>query len=65
MDSEVCETTERVWAGIDCTACANCSEPDFAFRTIAMIERTATCPIVYEVIEDLKRSWRFSKPNQR
>src|ERR1039458_4874504 len=24
MDQQVFETTRRVWAGIDCTACANC-----------------------------------------
>ena len=24
LDSQVAEATERVWAGIDCTACANC-----------------------------------------
>ena len=24
MDRQVWETTKRVWAGIDCTACANC-----------------------------------------
>lgn len=24
MDRQVFETTRRIWAGIDCTACANC-----------------------------------------
>ena len=138
MDRQVFETTRRVWAGIDCTACANCCrevrptfneenvsrlatrlgvpqqqfidaylqptddetnlwearttpcpflkdnrcsvyedrpadcrgypylyEPEFAFRTIAMIERTFTCPIVYEVIEELKQSWGFQQRRRR
>ena len=133
IDQRVFETTRRVWAGIDCTICANCCremkptfsepevdrvarrlgmerrrfvdaylersegdssnpwrvrtapcpflknklcsiyqdrpaecsgypylyEPDFAFRTMGMIERTFTCPIVYEVMEELKRSLGF------
>lgn len=133
IDRRVFETTQRVWAGIDCTTCANCCrqvkpsfskeevdrlarrfgmecrsfiekylertedhsdkhwetnalpcpflkenrcsiyedrpahcsgypylcEPEFVFRTMAMIERTFTCPIVYEVIEDLKKSLGF------
>lgn len=35
-------------------------EPDFSFRTLAMMERTFTCPIVYEVFEALKAKlpWR-------
>jgi Fe-S-cluster containining protein len=138
MDREVFETTRRVWAGIDCTACANCCrevrptfseeevsrvsarlgvshqqfidaylqpsedesnpwktrttpcpflkenrcsvyedrpadcqaypylyEPEFAFRTMAMIGRTFTCPIVYEVIESLKQSWGFRRRKRR
>lgn len=132
MDKQVFETTKRVWAGIDCTTCANCCrevkptfseeevnrlalrlgmpplqfidtylepngdennpwqtrttpcpflkdsrcgvyedrpadcqgypylyKPEFSSRTIDMIGRTHTCPIVYEVIEELKQSWRF------
>jgi Fe-S-cluster containining protein len=138
MDRQVSEVTKRVWAGIDCTTCANCCrevkptfseeevlrlsrrlgisseqfvveyleptegrenpwqtrrtpcpflednrcsvysdrpancqgypylyEPDFAFRTISMIERTFTCPIVYEVIEELKQSWGFLRRKRR
>ena len=135
IDRRVFETTRRVWAGIDCTSCANCCrqvkpsfseeeierlarrlkverqrfideyiertevgsknpwqtrttpcpflkgnhcsvyddrpadcsgypylyQPGFASRTIAMLERSSTCPIVYEVIEDLKRSLRLSR----
>ena len=34
-------------------------KPDFVFRTLGMIERTFTCPIVYEVLEELKRSLGF------
>lgn len=136
IDKRVFKTTERVWAGIDCTTCANCcrevtptfseeevsrllgmtrqqfldahmehtegaeenpwrtrvkpcpflkdnrcsvyedrpgdcrgypylGEPDFAFRTIGMIKRTFTCPIVYEVMEELKPSLGFSRKNRR
>jgi hypothetical protein len=135
LDQRVFELTRRVWAGIDCTTCANCCKtvrptfsdedierlsrrlriecqqvietylqptedgadnpwqtrttpcpflkdnhcsiyedrpsdcrgypyldaPDFASRTIAMIERTFTCPIVYEVLEELKREVGFRR----
>ena len=130
IDHHVFEITRRVWAGIDCTTCANCCrelrptfsedevervaqrlgmerqifietyldrsdedstnpwqtrttpcpflkdnlcsvyedrpadcsdyphlfKPDFASRTLMMIDRTFTCPIVYEVMEELKKS---------
>src|SRR6266853_2398907 len=130
IDSRVFAATRRVWAGIDCTQCANCCrevhpsfsedevdrlacrlamtrerfietylkrsepdddnpwttrstpcpflkdnlcsvyedrpadcngypylyKPDFIFRTLGMIVRTFTCPIVYEVLEELKKS---------
>jgi Fe-S-cluster containining protein len=133
IDQRVSETARRVWAGIDCTTCANCCrevrptfskgevdrvalrvgmaraqfietylepteahsdnpwqtrstpcpflkdnlcsvyedrpndcsrypylyEPEFVFRTMAMIERTFTCPIVYRVMEELKKSLGF------
>ncbi len=133
IDERVFEITRRVWAGIDCTSCANCCRevkptfseeevgrvarrlgmerqqfidtylkrsevnnentwqtrttpcpflkenlcsvyedrpadcngypylyrPDFVFRTMGMIERTFTCPIVYEVLEELKKSLGF------
>jgi uncharacterized protein len=135
IDQRVFETTRRVWAGIDCTTCANCCrevkptfsaeevgrlatrlgmelqqftgsylepteagsdnpwqtrstpcpflkdnlcsvyedrpadcsqypylyEKDFVFRTLGMIGRTFTCPIVYDVIEELKKSLGFSR----
>ena len=135
IDQRVFKTTRRVWAGIDCTTCANCCrevnpgfneaevdrvarrlgmepqqfietylelseedserlwrthvtpcpflkdnlcsiyedrpadcsgypslyQPDFVFRSLGMIERTFTCPIVYEVMEELKKSLGFSK----
>ncbi len=134
MDRQVWETTKRVWAGIDCTACANCCrevkpsfseqevnrlaarlgttppqfidtylepngdddnpwqtrttpcpflkdnscsvyedrpadckgypylyEPEFSTRTMAMISRTFTCPIVFEVVETLKQWWGFTR----
>lgn len=133
IDSRVFAATRRVWAGIDCTKCANCcrevhptfsdqevnrlasrlaitreqfieaylqrSEPDddnpwttrstpcpflkdnlcsvyedrpadcsgypylyepkFISRTLGMIGRTFTCPIVYEVLEEMKKSLKF------
>jgi Fe-S-cluster containining protein len=139
IDRRVFETTERVWAGIDCTACANCCrevqptfseeevdrlarhlgmerrqfidqhlepteahdgnpwqtrtvpcpflkgnlcsvyddrpadcrqypylyEPEFIFRTLGMIERTFTCPIVYEVVQELKTSLGFRRRKRR
>jgi Fe-S-cluster containining protein len=132
IDRLVAEITERVWAGIDCTTCANCCrelqptfsaedvsrvarrlgmdrqqfinmylqetehgesnrwntrttpcpflkgnlcsiyedrpgdcidyphlyKPGFVARTWSMIERTFTCPIVYEVMEEMKKSLR-------
>jgi uncharacterized protein len=135
LDQRVFELTQRVWAGIDCTACANCCkevkptlnetdinrlarrlgfsreqfihsylqrtdlgednpwetrttpcpflidnrcsvyedrpddcrgypylyEPDFTSRLAAMLPRTSTCPIVYEVLQELKKSLRFSR----
>jgi hypothetical protein len=132
IDKLVFETTRRVWAGIDCTACANCCrevrpgfseeevdvlarrlgierqqfigkylkrsdsdnnlwetrttpcpflkdnrcsvyedrpagcreypylyKPKFVSSTIGMVWRTFTCPIVYEVMENLKRTFGF------
>ncbi len=139
IDQLVFETTRRVWAGIDCTACANCCrevrpsfseaevdrlarrlgierqqfidtyleraeahgenpwrtrttpcpflkdnlcsvyedrpadcsgypylyKPEFVTRTIGMVERTFTCPIVYEVMEHLKKSLGFRRRRRR
>jgi uncharacterized protein len=139
IDRRVAAATERVWAGIDCTTCANCCrevrptfseeeagrlaqrlemapqqfiesylertepgdenpwqtrttpcpflkdnrcsvyedrpadcrgypylyEPEFVFRTMGMIERTSTCPIVYEVMEELKTSVGFTRRRRR
>jgi uncharacterized protein len=143
IDRRVFETARQVWAGIDCTTCANCCremkptfsdeevdrvarrlrmarpqfietylerseggsenpwqtratpcpflqgklcsiyedrpaecsgypylyKPDFVFRTMEMIERTFTCPIVYQVMEELKKSLGFfrtaSQPTSR
>jgi Fe-S-cluster containining protein len=137
IDRHVFALTRRVWAGIDCTACANCCRevhpsfteddivrlarrfgmkrqdfiekylepapdpdnewqtrtlpcpflegnlctiyedrpaacqgypylyrPDFAGRTLSMLERISTCPIVYEVFEELKGSLKFSRRNK-
>lgn len=139
IDQRVYAETERVWAGIDCTTCANCCreikpsfseaevsrlatrlgmdrqqfidqwlerteagdenpwqtrmtpcpflkdqkcsvyedrpgdcsgypylyEPDFVFRTAGMVERTFTCPIVYEVMERLKGSLGYKASRRR
>jgi hypothetical protein len=35
--------------------------PDFSFRTMGMIGRTFTCPIVFEVFEELKEQLDFLK----
>src|SRR5215472_16336411 len=138
IDRRVFETSRRVWAGIECTSCANCCRqvrpsvseeevdrlarrlgmqrqqfiesyleateacsekpwqtctlpcpflkdnrcsvyedrpadcsgypylhaPEFVSRTIGMIERTGTCPIVFQVMEDLKKSLGF-RPTRR
>lgn len=45
----------------DCSGYPYLSKPGFVFRMMAMIERTSTCPIVYEVMEDLKRSLGFRR----
>ena len=133
LDATVRETTDAVWAQIDCTACAHCCrslqivvddrdirrlarrmgvttaafarqyvgvaadgvkhflaspcsflgadgccavyedrpqacrdfpylhEPNFRGRTLAAIENTATCPIVFNVWQDLKRRFPATK----
>jgi Fe-S-cluster containining protein len=43
----------------DCKSYPYLYEPAFASRTIGMIERTSTCPIVFEVMEELKRETGF------
>ena len=139
IDRRVFETTRRVWAGIDCTTCANCCremkpgfseeevervagrlgmerkqfietylersqgldekpwqtrttprpflkdnlcsiyedrpeecsgypylyKPEFLSRTLGMIGRTFVCPIVYEVMEQLKKSLGFDTGRRR
>jgi Fe-S-cluster containining protein len=42
IDSRVAEITERVWAGIDCTTCANCCrelQPTFSEEDVARVAR--------------------------
>lgn len=48
----------------DCSGYPYVYEPRFNSRTMAMIGRTYTCPIVYELMEDLKKSFKF-KPRRR
>jgi Fe-S-cluster containining protein len=43
----------------DCSRYPYLYEPDFVFRTLGMIDRTFTCPIVYDVLEELKKSLGF------
>jgi Fe-S-cluster containining protein len=40
----------------DCSGYPYLYEPEFMFRTMGMIGRTFTCPIVYGVMEELKKS---------
>lgn len=43
----------------DCRDYPYLHEPDFNSRTWGMIERTFTCPIVYHVMEELKKRLKF------
>lgn len=43
----------------DCSGYPYLYKPKFVSRTMGMIERTFTCPIVYEVMEELKKSLGF------
>lgn len=45
----------------ECSGYPYLYNPDFVFRTLGMIDRTFTCPIVYEVMEELKRSTGFRR----
>jgi hypothetical protein len=45
----------------DCSGYPYLYKPDFISRTLGMIERTSTCPIVYEVLEELKKSLGFRR----
>ena len=49
----------------DCKGYPYFYEPEFSSRTMGMISRTFTCPIVYESIEELKRSWGFARRKRR
>ncbi len=49
----------------DCQGYPYLYKPGFSSRTIGMIERTHTCPIVYEVVEELKLSWGFRRRRRR
>jgi Fe-S-cluster containining protein len=43
----------------DCSGYPYLYEPEFVCRTLGMVERTFTCPIVYQVMEELKKSTEF------
>ena len=45
----------------ECSGYPYLYKPDFVVRTLAMVERTFTCPIVYEVMEELKKSLDFPR----
>ena len=45
----------------DCRGYPYLDQPDFIGRTISMLGRVSTCPIVYEVVEELKESLRFRR----
>ena len=45
----------------DCSGYPYLYEPEFVFRTLGMIGRASTCPIVYEVMEELKKSTGFRR----
>ncbi|AQT67508.1 Flagellin N-methylase [Anaerohalosphaera lusitana] len=47
----------------DCRNYPYLKKPDFTMRTIAMLDRTRTCPIVFEVIEQLKEHLAFDAGN--
>jgi len=43
----------------DCSGYPYLYEPEFVSRAMGMVNRTFTCPIVYEVMEELKKSLGF------
>jgi hypothetical protein len=43
---------------VDCSDYPHLYKPNFVSRTWGTIERTFTCPIVYQVMEELKKSLR-------
>lgn len=43
----------------DCRGYPYLHEADFSYRTIGMIQRTFTCPIVFNVMEELKEEIAF------
>jgi Fe-S-cluster containining protein len=49
----------------DCRGYPYLDKAEFISRTMSMIERTFTCPIVYEVLEQLKVSCRFPRGKTR
>lgn len=49
----------------DCSGYPYLYEPDFVLRTLGMVERTLTCPIVFEVMEQLKKSVGFPPQTKR
>lgn len=49
----------------DCRQYPYLDEPEFSRRTMGMVERTYTCPIVFEVFEELKAHLNFRTRKSR
>ena len=45
----------------ECRSYPYLCERDFEYRTIGVVERTFTCPIVFEVMEELKKALGFNR----
>jgi len=45
----------------DCSGYPYLYEPEFLSRTMGMVGRTFTCPIVYQVMEELKKTLGFKR----
>jgi hypothetical protein len=77
------QTTQEVWAHIDCRTCANCCKTrhpvfsraevqriadlhrNFRNRLWQTIDNAETCPIVFNVLERLKRRLGFRDKDMR
>ena len=49
----------------DCSDYPHLFKPEFISRTLMMVDRTFTCPIVYEVMEELKNSLLARRERRR
>lgn len=60
LNAMVQETTEQVWRGIDCRACANCCKTRHPLLSRAEVERIAA--YLETTVEDLRR--RYLEPSE-